>query len=338
MHVPGTKAALSGSGLRSSDRRGYSPPDVHDQEGNTYMSTMRFAINPLQWLAQPSGGLDFSAAPPLPRLLAAIKEAGFKAIAISQPKDGDWQAYADALRAAAIVPAPGYLSGPLEDPAAQDQLVVAAEALARAHVEFGLSEMFVASGMVPDGPRVQRPAQGVDRDERRLSRIAETLRRIGEVTARLGVTACLHQHVGTWIEVEPEVEWLLEHVDAELLSLGPDTGHLAWAGTDPVQFIAHHAARVRALHVKDLHVAVAEQHKRRHDAPYRAVVAAGLWAEPGRGDLDLHGALAALPADFSGWATIEVDQPDLPTPQESARACADWVQTLAEGTSSDRGR
>jgi len=44
------------------------------------------------------------------------------------------------------------------------------------------------------------------------------------------VTICLHQHVGTWIETAAEVDWLMERLDPELVALGPDTGHLAWAG------------------------------------------------------------------------------------------------------------
>jgi inosose dehydratase len=179
-----------------------------------------------------------------------------------------------------------------------------------------------------DAPRVLRPAQGVDPDESRLAAIADTLTAVATATQRAGVTSCLHQHVGTWIEVEDEVEWILDRVDPDLLGLGPDTGHHAWAGTDPVAFIGRHSGRVRALHVKDARLSVADRF-RNGDAGYRDVVAAGLWAEPGRGELDLRGAVDALPSDFSGWAIIEVDKPDLPTPQESARASAEWTREAA---------
>jgi inosose dehydratase len=293
------------------------------------MNGIQFAINPLQWLATKDGWLDFTAAPPLRQLLEEIAAAGFSAISIQPPKDGDVREYAAALKAAGVAPAPGYLSGPLEDPEAREQLVAAATRLARAHVELGLKEMFVAAGMAPDAPRVSRPACGVNQDDARLAHIAATLERIAEATSRLGVTACLHQHVGTWIEVEPEVEWLLARLDHEVLALGPDTGHLAWAGIDPKQFIARHASQVRALHVKDLRLSVASAFKGRDGARYRDVVAAGLWVEPGRGDLDLRAVFGVLPADFTGWAIIEVDMPDLPSPQASARACAEWARQVA---------
>jgi inosose dehydratase len=174
----------------------------------------------------------------------------------------------------------------------------------------------------------RRPGQGVDRDERRLAAIAETLAEVAAATQRAGVTSCLHQHVGTWIEAEDEVEWILDRVDPDLLALGPDTGHHAWAGTDPAAFIARHSDRVRALHIKDVRLSVAARF-RDSDAGYGEIVSAGLWAEPGRGDLDLRSAIEALPDDFSGWAIVEVDKPDLPTPQESARASAEWTRAAA---------
>ncbi|MEV0288785.1 hypothetical protein AB0H36_32090 [Kribbella sp. NPDC050820] len=46
-----------------------------------------------------------------------------------------------------------------------------------------------------------------------------------------GVTPALHPHVGSTIETEPEIRAVLDAVPASILSIGPDTGHLAWAGT-----------------------------------------------------------------------------------------------------------
>jgi len=292
------------------------------------MGDIRFAINPLQWLATDDGWLDFTAAPPLPQLLAEIREAGFTGLSVAPPLDGGVGEYAKVLADAGIEPAPGYLSGPMADVDELPDIVERAKRLAAAHAELGLTEVFVASNMRLDAPRVLHPAVGVEPDEARLGTIAESLTEVARATKAEGVTSCLHQHVGTWIEVEEEVEWVLERVDADLLALGPDTGHLAWAGTDPTALIARHPERVAALHVKDVRLSVAERY-RGTDAGYREIVSAGLWVEPGRGELDLRGAIEALPDDFSGWAILEVDKPDLATPQESARASADWTRDAA---------
>src|SRR5262249_24963669 len=125
--------------------------------------------------------------------------------------------------------------------------------------------------------------------------------------------------------VEAEIEWLLARLDPSLIALGPDTGHLAWAGVDVVSFAKRHRDRIRALHVKDLRLQVADEY-RGGDADYREGVRAGLWVEPGRGDLDLAGVLAALDGGRCAWGIVEVDNPDLPTPEESARAAGDWAR------------
>jgi inosose dehydratase len=295
------------------------------------VSTIRYAINPLQWLATPDGWLDFNAGPPYPQLLEEIKEAGFDAInlPVSTPAtpgiDEAKDEYRAALEAAGVQPAPGYLSGPLHDPAEREGVLARAVSLARAHAEFGVTEMFVACGMRPDAPRVAHPARGHDPDPARLEQIAITLEQVGEATLKEGVTSCFHQHVGTWVEVEDEVEFVLDRVPAEVLALGPDSGHLAWAGIDPVALVHRHADRVKSIHLKDARVSVADRLRGDDNAGYRDVVAAGLWVEPGRGELDLDGFLHALPEDFDGWAVVEVDAPDLPTPQESARASAEWI-------------
>ena len=47
--------------------------------------------------------------------------------------------------------------------------------------------------------------------------------------------------------------------------------------------------------------------------------------EPGRGDIDLPGALATLPASFKGWIVVEVDVPEAPTNLASTQISAAWI-------------
>ncbi len=292
---------------------------------------MKFALNPLQWLATDDGWLDFQKRPPLETLLREVSRLGFNALHAEVPAGMTVTEYREALAAAGITPASGYLSAPLDNVEEREAIVARAEALAETHRELGLTEMFVASSMGPDAPRVARPAVGADADEARLGEIARTLELIGRETSKHGVTACLHQHVGTWIETEDEYEWLLARLDPQQIALGPDTGHLAWAGADPVELVGRHRERVRAAHLKDIRLDVART-TRGTDATYKQVVAQGLWAEPGLGDLDLDGFLAALPEDFAGWIVVEVDKPSLPTPEESVAASARWVQSVGRTT------
>jgi inosose dehydratase len=286
---------------------------------------MRFAINPLQWLATDDGWLDFTKALPLPTLLERVAEAGFGAIQADLPAGMDAAAFRAALDEHGLVPAPSYFSMPLAEAGARATFVPETERRASEQAELGLTELVVAANMAVDAPRVLAPARGAQADDARLETIAESLRLVGEATRRAGVTSCLHPHVGTWIEVEAEVDWLLERLDPELVALGPDTGHLAWAGADPLAIARKYSDRIRAIHIKDIRLDVAERH-RGDDANYRDVVQDGLWVEPGRGDLDFAAIFAELRPDL--WGIVEVDSPDLPTPEESVAASGAWARGL----------
>lgn len=286
---------------------------------------MKFALSPLQWLATEDGWIDFTGGPPLPELCRELKAIGFDAISAGIAPDTDVEAYRELLAATGMQSSPGYTSCPLDREEARPEYLPLIDSLARVHAALGLAELYIGASMVPDGARVREPALGVDPDEDRLGRIAESLKLVAETTLAHGVQACLHPHVGTWIETGEETEWLLDRVDPELLAFGPDTGHLAWAGADPVALISRHASRVRTMHIKDLRLTVAAQAKEQR-LPYRSTVKAGLWVEPGRGDLDLRACIGSLPDSERLWGIIEVDRPDAGTPLESARVCAEWAQ------------
>jgi inosose dehydratase len=64
----------------------------------------------------------------------------------------------------------------------------------------------------------------------------------------------LHRHVGTLIETPGETARALAEIDARPTFAGADTGHLAWAGADPAQFIHRYPDRVGAVHLKDVHL------------------------------------------------------------------------------------
>lgn len=287
--------------------------------------TLRFAINPIQWSATADGWLDPALRPPLPQLLAEVRASGFDAVQAERPSNLDVEHYCRLLGEAGLTAASGYFSLPLS--ADRDQYRAAARAVAVEHQQLGLREVFVSVRMVEE--RIALPARGAHGHAAPPpTSIAAALDEVGELMREYDVTPCLHPHVGSWIEVEDEIEDVVRLTDPALVALGPDTGHLAWAGVDPVEFTKRHAARIRGLHVKDARLAVPRAPELR-DADYRSVVAAGLWVEPGRGDLDLPGVLEALPPGFDGWVVVEVDRPAAESSFESARASAEWVSQLA---------
>jgi inosose dehydratase len=277
----------------------------------------RVGFNPIPWF-NIGGVSNRAAAPPIDEIYRQIRAAGFGAVHAEVPDGMRVADYRRLLSATGLEPAPGYFSAQLSDSAATAAAIEAGKRAASQHAQLGLDRIFIADAFGA-APRVARPAEGLDADAGRLRTIADNLGRVASAMAAEGVLACLHQHVGTWIESPEETTTLLDSISADVLLFGPDTGHLAWAGADPGEIITRYRERVGAVHLKDLRRTMAE------GRDYRQAGAAHVWTEPGRGDVDFGAVLEAL-SGFSGWYVVEVDVADQPTPQESAAVSARWVQ------------
>lgn len=284
------------------------------------------AFNPLTW-ASNEKGFDFEHMPPIELILSEIKEAGFHAVHAEVPGSRTEEEYISALRSSGLNPAPGYFSAEFSDASQQQAILEKAKKVASFHQKLGLDRIFIAEQFGVPAERLEKPGIGVGSDLGRLTTISENLNKIADAMAEEGVLPCLHPHVGTLIETESEINHVLNLAGKNLL-FGPDTGHLAWAGINPVALIAKFQSKVGAVHIKDMHGAVAETGRTNHSG-YIETMVSHLWTEPGKGNIDFEGVFNAL-GDFKGWFVIEVDYADVPTPLESARISATWAEKHAD--------
>jgi inosose dehydratase len=282
----------------------------------------RVAYNPLPWMLRPDG-FDPNGVPPLPELGALLRSVGLGAIQADIPPGMTAAEFGAGLRDAGLAPAPGYFQAPFEDAGALGDVLERARAAAAGQATLGLTEVVLACALNP--VRDARPGHGVEADPDRLARIGDHIGRAAEVMVAEGVRPCLHPHAGTWIETAEEAETVLAAADPAQLGLCPDNGHQLWCGVDPVAFVARHTDRVGVLHIKDVHVDALTAARERGD-DYRTVAFGHVITEPGRGDSDIHGVLAALSDGFAGWIIIEVDVFDLPTPEASVAAAGAWAR------------
>ncbi|MAG13487.1 MAG: hypothetical protein CMN78_02705 [Spirochaetales bacterium] len=123
-----------------------------------------------------------------------------------------------------------------------------------------------------------------------------------KLTAKWGIKTALHNHLGTPIESQNELERFLEFCPDVGLIL--DTAHLAAAEGDPLEVIKNYPDRLTAIHIKDWLV-VDESISIKESWPKR-----GRFCALGEGNVDLdNGAVvrALLEVGYDGWIFVEQD-------------------------------
>ncbi len=144
-----------------------------------------------------------------------------------------------------------------------------------------------------------------------------------------GLRTVFHHHCASYIETTEEISDLMNRTDPDVLGLCLDTGHLTYAGGDPVAAAREFGSRIWHLHLKDCSRAIADR-ARANGWNYNEAVRKGVFCELGQGSVNFPAVLEALDrAGFSGWAVVEQDVlPSLGTPAASAARNRDFIRTL----------
>ncbi len=141
-----------------------------------------------------------------------------------------------------------------------------------------------------------------------------------------GLRLAYHHHMGTVVQTGPRVDALLRHT-GESVGLLLDTGHLRFAGDDPVQAAVRHAARIVHVHCKDLRPGVLSSVLNR-DSSFLDAVVDGVFTVPGDGCIDYAAVFEpAGPGWVRGWLVVEAEQdPVVANPLEYARMGHDYLR------------
>lgn len=270
------------------------------------------------------------------QILAEIARAGYDG-APASPRQGRSAAETTELYGShGLLPAPGYLSAEFWRADQRSDAVERARFLARFTRETGCTELYVAASGFDyrtRSGRTRRELAGHVGPDDALSDsefeiFAEVLNDVGRTTLDEGVRSCFHNHVGTVIETREEIDRLLDLVDPTLIFLGPDTGHLAWAGVDVTAFCQDYADRILTMHLKDVDESVASR-GRAEGWDYHAFTARGVFAELGEGSVDFPALFDLLRrTDFTGWLIAETDVTQKLTALESASVSREYLRSV----------
>jgi inosose dehydratase len=144
-----------------------------------------------------------------------------------------------------------------------------------------------------------------------------------------GLRTAFHPHCGGYVETVPEIDALMRCTDPSVLGLCLDTGHIVYAGGDPLDVVDRYADRVWHVHFKDCDPQIAAN-ARAAGMGYLAAVRSHLFCELGAGAVDFAAVLAALRRrHYAGWIVVEQDVfPGLGSPAESATRNRSYLRSL----------
>ena len=285
------------------------------------MSGPRIAANPIPYWAKAGKSREV-----FEQAFRDFSDIGYTAVKADIPEGMTASEYLTWIDGYGLAPALSLYNSPFDETVDEADDLESAKRFAEAQASLGLDRTMVSSMAVP--ARLARPAVGADYDENRLARAIERCGRVCEVLQAGGVRPLHHSHIGGVFETENEIVRLLDDLGSDVIGVGPDTGHLRWAGIDPATFIARYADRIGGIHIKDCFPDFLDGRLDPEDGrSYHELTGTKrLWAEPGLGVVDFDAVLAALPEGYDGDLMIEIDEPSVESRYESHRMAFEWAQ------------
>jgi inosose dehydratase len=160
--------------------------------------------------------------------------------------------------------------------------------------------------------------------------VLKGLNGLGRRAKAAGMTLAYHPHVGTGIETLPDIQRLMDGTDPEAVHLLLDTGHLLYAGVDPLEVASTYASRIGHVHLKNIRSKVLQQ-ALKQGSSFLDSIRQGVFTVPG----DPEGSIAFEPifqvladADYHGWLVVEAEQdPNRANPLHYAQMARRFLRT-----------
>ncbi|MFF9624990.1 myo-inosose-2 dehydratase [Streptomyces griseosporeus] len=134
------------------------------------------------------------------------------------------------------------------------------------------------------------------------------LEELGKIAASAGMKLSYHHHMGTGVMTRADIDRLMASTDPHLVHLLLDTGHLAFAGDDPLEVARDHADRIGHVHLKSVRPEVVRR-VREEGLSFQDGIQLGVFTVPGDGAIDFRPILDVLAeARYQGWLVVEAEQ------------------------------
>jgi inosose dehydratase len=289
--------------------------------------SVRIGINPITWTNDDLPELGGET--PLETCLAETRLAGYAGIELGNKFPRRAEALRPILDRHGLALISGWYSGRLLERSVEAEIAAVEDHLVLL-VALGCKVMVFAetTGGIGDDRAAKLSRRPVlasgdwQNFAAKLTHVAEHLR-------SRGVAMAFHHHMGTVIETPEEVDRLMA-LTGPAVGLLLDTGHLAYAGGDPLAVARRHVARINHVHCKDVRRAVLAR-VRAADSSFLDAVVEGVFTVPGDGAIDYAPLFAVLKeAGYQGWLVVEAEQdPAKAHPLTYARIGFNYLSTAA---------
>src|SRR5260221_3327233 len=267
--------------------------------------TLRIGINPITWSNDDMP--ELGGATPLETCLAEARQAGYAGIELGNKFPRRAETLRPLLDHHGLALASGWYSGRLlERSVAEESAAIEAHLALLAAMGCGVLIFAETTGSIAG-------ARGTPLSRRRRLAASEwegfgaKLTALAEHVATRGLALAYRHHMGTIVESAEEIDRLMDGTGAAV-GLLLDTGHLAYAGADPLAVARRHIGRIKHVHCKDVRRTVLDR-VRRDDTSFLDAVVARVFTVPGDGAIDYHPLLALLAeARYEGWLVVEAEQ------------------------------
>lgn len=272
---------------------------------------VKIGINPISWSNDDLPSLGGET--PLEVALCEGKRIGYQGFELGNKFPRESKALRTVLSAHGLELVSGWYSGRLARRSAEEEIAAVGPHL-KLLADNGARVMVY--GEVADSiqgapqPLYKRPrfftAQQWDAYAQRLTAFARH-------TLAHGVRLAYHHHMGAYVETPGDVDQLMARVGDEV-GLLFDSGHMTFAGGDPVAMLRKHVKRVCHVHCKDVRPAVVALARNRNWSFLESVIN-GAFTVPGDGAVDFAALLEVLRENgYAGWLVVEAEQDPVVAP------------------------
>ena len=290
--------------------------------------TIRIGINPLTWTNDdlPSLGAET----PLSQCLREGKKAGYAGFELGNKFPRESEKLNKVLDNHKLALVSGWYSGKLLEHSVEAEIAAIDEHLQL--LKKGGSTVMVyceVTGCIhseQNTPLSKRPTL----EKSAWFEYGKRLTLVADYCLKQGVQLAYHHHMGTIVETPEEIKLLLENTGYSL-GLLLDTGHLVYAGGDPIATFKKYQNRIVHVHLKDIRTEVLKDAQNRN-LSFLDSVLNGVFTVPGDGDIDYLSLFIAIrEAEYNGWLVVEAEQdPAIAEPLAYAKLGFNNIQRFAQ--------